>query len=100
QRAVRGHPAGPRRPGGAARRRNPGGDRDRADRRTLLHLAAPPFARGPTGGLRVTLAVQAQPLAALEGVSFSYPQPDGRHREVLRSVDLVLPRGDLVALVG
>jgi iron complex transport system ATP-binding protein len=48
----------------------------------------------------VTVAVQAEPLAALEGVSFSYPQPDGRRREVLRSIDLTLPRGDLVALVG
>jgi iron complex transport system ATP-binding protein len=48
----------------------------------------------------VTVAVRTEPLAALEGVSFSYLQPDGRRREVLRSVDLLLPRGDLVALVG
>jgi iron complex transport system ATP-binding protein len=45
-------------------------------------------------------AVQAEPLAALEGVSFAYPLPDGGRRDVLRSVDLTLPRGDLVALVG
>ena len=48
----------------------------------------------------MTAAVQTEPLAALEGVSFAYPLPDGRRREVLRSVDLSLPRGDLVALVG
>jgi iron complex transport system ATP-binding protein len=48
----------------------------------------------------VTVAVQAEPVAALQGVSFSYPQPDGRRREVLRSIDFTLPRGDLVALVG
>ena len=48
----------------------------------------------------MTVAVQAAPLAVLEGVSFAYPLPDGRRREVLRSVDLSLARGDLVALVG
>jgi iron complex transport system ATP-binding protein len=48
----------------------------------------------------MTAAVQTEPLAALEGVSFAYPLPDGRRREVLRSVELSLPRGDLVALVG
>jgi iron complex transport system ATP-binding protein len=45
-------------------------------------------------------AVQTEPLAALEGVSFAYPMPDGGRREVLRDVSLTLPRGDLVALVG
>jgi iron complex transport system ATP-binding protein len=48
----------------------------------------------------LTTAVQTEPLAALEGVSFSYPLSDGRRRDVLRSIDLTLPRGDLVALVG
>jgi iron complex transport system ATP-binding protein len=48
----------------------------------------------------MTAAVRTEPLAALEGVAFAYPVPDGRRREVLRSVDLTLARGDLVALVG
>lgn len=48
----------------------------------------------------MTGVVQAAPLTALSGVSFAYPLPDGRRREVLRSLDLTLPRGDLVALVG
>ena len=48
----------------------------------------------------MTAAVRTEPLAALEGVAFAYPLPDGRRREVLRSVDLTLARGDLVALVG
>jgi len=48
----------------------------------------------------VTAAVRTEPLAALERVAFAYPMPDGRRREVLRSVDLRLARGDLMALVG
>ena len=48
----------------------------------------------------MTAAIRTQPLAGLEGVAFAYPMPDGRRREVLRSVDLTLARGDLVALVG
>jgi iron complex transport system ATP-binding protein len=48
----------------------------------------------------VTVAVRAEPLAAVEGVSFGYPLPNGGRREVLRSVDLSLARGDLVAMVG
>jgi iron complex transport system ATP-binding protein len=48
----------------------------------------------------MTTAVRAEPLAALVGVSFGYPLPDGRRREVLRSVDMALPRGEMVALVG
>ncbi|HTI29840.1 MAG TPA: ABC transporter ATP-binding protein [Methylomirabilota bacterium] len=48
----------------------------------------------------MTLAVAAGELAAVSGVAFGYPLPDGRRRDVLRSVDLTLARGDLVALVG
>ena len=48
----------------------------------------------------MSAAVQAGPLAALAGVSFAYPLPDGRRREVLRGVDLSLGRGELLALVG
>jgi iron complex transport system ATP-binding protein len=48
----------------------------------------------------MTVSVLAQPLAAVEGVSFAYPLPDGGRREVLRSVDLTLARGELVAMVG
>ncbi|MDP9467947.1 MAG: ABC transporter ATP-binding protein, partial [Chloroflexota bacterium] len=48
----------------------------------------------------MTVAAKAEPLAALKGVSFAYPLPGGRRREVLRSLDLSLPRGELVALVG
>jgi len=48
----------------------------------------------------MTVAVRAEPLAAVEGVSFAYPLPDGGRREVLRSVDLSLARGELVAMVG
>lgn len=44
--------------------------------------------------------LQLDALASLARVSFAYPLPDGRSREVLRSVDLRLPRGELVALVG
>ena len=39
-------------------------------------------------------------LAAVEGAAFAYRLPDGGRREVLRSVDLSLARGELVALVG
>jgi iron complex transport system ATP-binding protein len=45
-------------------------------------------------------AVRADPLAAVEGVAFAYSLPGGSHRDVLRSVDLTLARGELVALVG
>ena len=48
----------------------------------------------------MTVAVAASALAAVSGVAFGYPLPDGRRRDVLRSVDLTLARGDLVALVG
>lgn len=48
----------------------------------------------------MSAAVHLEPLAALAGVSFAYPLPDGRRRAVLRSVDLAVPRGELVALVG
>jgi iron complex transport system ATP-binding protein len=48
----------------------------------------------------MTAAVGTDALAAVEGVAFGYPMPDGGSREVLRSVDLRLARGDLVALVG
>jgi iron complex transport system ATP-binding protein len=48
----------------------------------------------------MTSAIGAEALAALDGVSFAYPLPDGGHRAVLRSVDLGLARGDLVAMVG
>lgn len=45
-------------------------------------------------------AVQTDVLATVSEVAFGYPLPDGRRREVLRSVSLTLARGDLVALVG
>lgn len=48
----------------------------------------------------MTEAVLTEALAAISGVAFGYPLPDGRRRDVLRSVDLPLARGDLVALVG
>ena len=48
----------------------------------------------------MSAAVATDALTALEGAAFGYPLPDGRRREVLRSVDLTLARGDLVALVG
>jgi iron complex transport system ATP-binding protein len=48
----------------------------------------------------MTMAVRTAPLTALADVAFAYPLPDGGRREVLRSVDLTLARGDLVALVG
>jgi len=48
----------------------------------------------------MSAALRANVLTAVEGVGFAYPMPDGRRREVLRSVDLTLARGDLVALVG
>ena len=48
----------------------------------------------------MTAAVRTDSLAALEGVAFAYRLPDGRPRDVLRSVDLTLARGELVALVG
>jgi len=48
----------------------------------------------------VTAALGTDLLTSLEGVAFAYRMPDGRRREVLRSVDLTLARGDLVALVG
>lgn len=48
--------------------------------------------------MRVPAAVQ--PLTAVEGVSFAYPLPDRGRRQVLRSLDLQLGSGDLVALVG
>jgi iron complex transport system ATP-binding protein len=48
----------------------------------------------------VTAAVRTDVLAAVESVAFAYGLPDGRRREVLRSVDLTLARGELVALVG
>jgi hypothetical protein len=42
----------------------------------------------------MTVAVGSDEQAALAGVAFGYPLPDGRRREVLRSVDLSLDRGD------
>jgi len=48
----------------------------------------------------VTVAVGAEPLAGVEGVSFAYPLPDGGRRPVLRSLDLTLARGELLAMVG
>jgi iron complex transport system ATP-binding protein len=48
----------------------------------------------------MTAAVRTDSLAALRGVAFAYRLPDGATREVLRSVDLTLARGELVALVG
>jgi iron complex transport system ATP-binding protein len=48
----------------------------------------------------MTAAVQTEILTDVQGVAFAYPMPDGRRRDVLRSVDLTLARGDLVALVG
>jgi iron complex transport system ATP-binding protein len=48
----------------------------------------------------MTGAVRTDWLTALRGVAFAYRLPDGASREVLRSVDLTLARGELVALVG
>ena len=48
----------------------------------------------------MTTAVRSDALASLESVAFGYPLPDGRRREVLRSLDLTLVRGDVIALVG
>jgi iron complex transport system ATP-binding protein len=48
----------------------------------------------------MTAALGSEILTEVAGVAFAYPMPDGRRREVLRSVDLTLARGDLVALVG
>jgi iron complex transport system ATP-binding protein len=48
----------------------------------------------------MTALVRTDSLAALAGVAFAYRLPDGLPREVLRSVDLTLARGELCALVG
>jgi iron complex transport system ATP-binding protein len=48
----------------------------------------------------MTVAVAVEPLACTRGVAFGYPLPGGRRREVLTSVDLSLPRGSLLAIVG
>jgi iron complex transport system ATP-binding protein len=48
----------------------------------------------------MTAAAPATTLTSVEAVAFAYRLPDGGRREVLRGVDLVLARGDLVALVG
>jgi iron complex transport system ATP-binding protein len=48
----------------------------------------------------MSAAVATSPLADLAGVQFSYPRPGGEPRTVLRGVDLSLPAGDLVALLG
>ena len=48
----------------------------------------------------MSAAIRTDSLAALGSVAFAYRLPDGRTREVLRSVDLTLARGELVALVG
>ena len=48
----------------------------------------------------MTAAVRSEVLTEVEGVAFAYPMPDGQRRDVLRSVDLSLARGELVALVG
>jgi iron complex transport system ATP-binding protein len=39
-------------------------------------------------------------VASLRAVSFAYPRPGGEPLQVLRGVDLELPAGDLVALLG
>jgi iron complex transport system ATP-binding protein len=44
--------------------------------------------------------VAARPLATLGSVHFAYPLPGGGRRPVLRGLDLALPAGDLVALLG
>ena len=46
------------------------------------------------------IAVRAEPLSAVDGVSFGYPLAAGMRREVLRDCTLDLARGELVALVG
>jgi iron complex transport system ATP-binding protein len=48
----------------------------------------------------MSATVATRPLADLTGVEFSYPRPGGEPRTVLRGVDLSLPAGDLVALLG
>lgn len=48
----------------------------------------------------MTAVVRTATLALLEAVAFAYPLPDGQRRDVLRSVDLSLAQGELVALVG
>jgi iron complex transport system ATP-binding protein len=48
----------------------------------------------------MSAAVATRPLADLAGVQFSYPRPGAEPRMVLRGVDLSLPAGDLVALLG
>ena len=44
--------------------------------------------------------VAATPVAALRGVEFAYRRPGGEPRRVLRGLDLQLPAGDTVALLG
>jgi iron complex transport system ATP-binding protein len=48
----------------------------------------------------VSVAIGAEPLTSVEAVSYAYPQPGGRRREVLHGLNLRLGRGELVALVG
>jgi ABC-type cobalamin/Fe3+-siderophores transport system ATPase subunit len=48
----------------------------------------------------MSAVVSTRPLAMLGDVHFSYPRPRGEPRPVLRGVDLALPAGDLVALLG
>jgi iron complex transport system ATP-binding protein len=48
----------------------------------------------------VSTAIGADPLTVVDGVSFGYPLPHDRRREVLRNLRLRLTPGELVALVG
>ena len=45
-------------------------------------------------------ATVAAPVAGATGLTFSYPLPAGRRREVLRGVDLAIAAGELLALIG
>jgi iron complex transport system ATP-binding protein len=48
----------------------------------------------------MSVAVGTRPLVALRGVHFAYPRAGGEPRAVLRGLDLALPAGGLVALLG
>jgi iron complex transport system ATP-binding protein len=48
----------------------------------------------------MSVATETRPLVGLSGVRFAYPRRGGEPFPVMRGLDLALPAGDLVALLG